>query len=213
MDRPAVGTGSNVSAAENSSVTVTRIAIVGAESTGKTTLAHALANAVPNAVVVPEVLRQWVDAHQRTPHQHEQRAIFDAQIAAEENASCAVGTNGRDGVVICDTTPLTIAIASVHYFNDRSLLTDAIAHHRRYAVTLLCMPDIAWVADGIQRDGPMVRAMIAEMLQLEMLHAGIAFSQIDGEGVTRTARAVAAVRSRCDVAYSIGRVSERSART
>lgn len=166
-----------------------RIAIMGAESTGKTSLATALASLLPNAGCTPETLRAWVDANQRTPQQHEQRAIMNAQIEAE-NTLCAQGFS----VVLCDTTPLTIALASVHYFNDDSLLADAIAYHRLYTHTLVCAPDIPWVADGMQRDGPRVRAAIALKIEEALARCGIAAIRVHGLGDARTAHAFAALQ-------------------
>ena len=60
-----------------------KIAILGAESTGKTQLAQALSahwNALgQSALWVPEVLREWCDRESRTPHQHEQWDIVQEQ--------------------------------------------------------------------------------------------------------------------------------------
>ena len=64
------------------------IALLGAESTGKTTLAHALAGALaarpslPRApakriAVVAEYLREFCDRHGRTPRREEQVHIAD----------------------------------------------------------------------------------------------------------------------------------------
>jgi nicotinamide riboside kinase len=166
-----------------------RIAIMGAESTGKTALSTALASRLDNAANVPEVLREWVDAHQRTPAQHEQRAIMEAQIAREE-AACAEGY----AIVLCDTTPLTIALASQHYFNDDALIDEAIAHHRRYAHTLVCAPDIPWVADGLQRDGPRVRAAFSLRIDEALVRYGITPIRVHGLGEARTAHALAALQ-------------------
>jgi nicotinamide riboside kinase len=166
-----------------------RIAIMGAESTGKTALGAAIASALANATHVNEVLREWVDAHQRTPEQHEQRAIMEAQIAREE-AACAAGY----AIVLCDTTPLTIALASQHYFNDDSLGNEAIAHHRRYAHTLVCAPDIPWVADGLQRDGPRVRAAFSLRIDEALTQYGITPILVHGLGEARTAHALAALQ-------------------
>ncbi len=159
-----------------------RVAILGAESTGKTTLAGQLQRAI-GGVVVPEVLRAWVDAHSRTPEAHEQREIMRLQIEAE-NTICAEGKK----TCFCDTTPLTIAVNSVLYFNDASLLPDASAHHRGYALTLLAMPDIKWVADGRQRDGIDLQARHHTLL-IDTLHGhNIAFTEVSGSGEMRAAR-------------------------
>ena len=56
-----------------------RIALLGAESTGKSHLATALAERLRSqglsTVVVPEVLRGWCEREGRTPRAHEQAAI------------------------------------------------------------------------------------------------------------------------------------------
>jgi hypothetical protein len=91
------------------------VALLGAECTGKSTLAEALA-ARFNAGLVSEYLREWCDAHGRTPLQHEQ-----AHIATEQAARIDAAV-GRHELVVCDTTPLITALCSQHYFNDDSLL-------------------------------------------------------------------------------------------
>jgi nicotinamide riboside kinase len=173
-------------------MTRTYIALMGAESTGKTTLARDLAHALPNAVIVPELLREWVDAHGRTPLQHEQRKIMETQIAneLEIGQNCAAGT----GVVLCDTTPLTIALASQYYFNDDSLMDEAIAHHRHYAHTLVCAPDITWMSDGLQRDGPAVRNEMSARIDDALAAHGITLIRVHGHGDVRTAHALAALQ-------------------
>jgi thymidylate kinase len=60
------------------------IAIVGAESTGKTTLAQALCEALQarsgrRVAWVPEVLRGWCERAGRTPLAHEQASILRMQ--------------------------------------------------------------------------------------------------------------------------------------
>jgi nicotinamide riboside kinase len=175
---------------------ITRIAIMGAESTGKTTLSHALARALPNAVIVPEMLRAWVAQHGRTPQQHEQRGIMQMQMDNEAHITqhCAAGIGAAAHIVLCDTTPLTIALASQYYFNDDSLIADAVAHHRGYAHTLVCVPDIAWVADGLQRDGPVVRTAMATRIDDALAAHGITAIRVHGQGDARAAHALAALQ-------------------
>ena len=66
----------------------TLIAIVGAESTGKTALAQALAGRL-SGVAVPELLRAWCDREGRTPRPDEQADIAAAQTAAIDAAALA----------------------------------------------------------------------------------------------------------------------------
>lgn len=170
------------------------IAIVGAESSGKSTLAHALAEALraDGLVVtcVDEVLREFCDRHGRTPHRHEQAAI-----AAEQSRRIAAARTARllpADLVIADTTALMTAVYSEQVFGDASLYPAALADHRAADLTLLMALDLPWVADGLQRDGPQVRAPVDQRLRVALLGAGLGFSVVSGHGPARVAAARAA---------------------
>ncbi|MEO6280257.1 ATP-binding protein [Roseateles sp.] len=162
------------------------VALLGAECTGKSTLAEALA-ARFNAGLVSEYLREWCDAHGRTPLQHEQ-----AHIAAEQAARIDAAAREHE-LVICDTTPLITALCSQHYFNDDSLLPEALAFQRRCDLTLLCAPDLPWQADGIQRDGPEVRARFDARLRAALAGHGLAWTDVGGPQAERLALALQAM--------------------
>lgn len=168
---------------------VRRIAVVGAECVGKTALCEALAARLPG-LWIPEYLREFCVAHGRPPRRDEQAQILATQI---EREAAAVDEAARTGIgwVLCDSAPVITALCSVHYFDDRSLLAPGLAHHRNYAATLLLLPDLAWVADGIQRDGPQVRALVHEALVALLSGAGIAAHPIGGSGSERIERAAA----------------------
>jgi nicotinamide riboside kinase len=132
-----------------------KIAILGAECTGKSSLvaaleAHWQARGA-KVHVVHEVLRQWCDQHGRTPLAHEQIAITQAQAALAERATEA-------DYLIADTSPLMTAIYSDVLFQDPSLYPFALQHQRIYQHTLVTGLDLPWQADGIQRDGPAMAA-------------------------------------------------------
>jgi nicotinamide riboside kinase len=171
-------------------VAVNAVALLGAESTGKSALALAMAESLRarglDAVVVPEHLRHWCEAEGRTPRANEQAALAATQ-AAQEDAALQ-----RHGWVLCDTSPLMTAIYSQYWFADTSLLPTSLARQRRYRLTLLCATDLPWAADGIQRDGPQVRDAIDLRLRQTLLEAGIAFSVVRGCGPDRLGQALAA---------------------
>src|SRR5688500_14117177 len=105
------------------------IAVVGAESTGKTTLAAALAPRLAAdsglcVVWVPELLREWCDTMGRTPRADEQAGILHAHDARIRAAAA------HSDVVVCDTTALMISIYSRLLFDDRSLEATAAEMHR-----------------------------------------------------------------------------------
>lgn len=138
------------------------IGVVGAECTGKSSLAAALRSEL-GGVYVPESLREWVIAHGRTPRAEEQLAILRAQQQAEEVAVLAARQTASEWV-IADPAPLMTAVYSVAYFQDRSLLAEGLQLLSSNRLTVWCQPDFEWQADGIQRDGPAVRAQVDDIL-------------------------------------------------
>lgn len=167
-----------------------KIAILGAESTGKTQLAQALAEQLslqhPGVIWVPEYLREWCDTHGRTPHAEEQAHIALAQMARVQSHPAAA-------MLLCDTTPLMTAIYSDVLFGDCSLYESALDHQRSFDLTLLTGLDLTWVADGIQRDGVAMRQRVDQRLREVLLQQGIAFSTVYGTGEARTRNALQAI--------------------
>jgi nicotinamide riboside kinase len=162
------------------------IAVVGAESTGKTELARLLAERLTQrgiaATLVPEVLREWCEREGRTPRPDEQAAIADEQTRRIAEAA-------RDGVVVADTTALMTAVYSDMLFDDRSLYAEALAAQAGYTITLLTALDLPWVADGMQRDGPHVREPVDALVRAALARAGIAYGVVHGRGPQRLASA------------------------
>lgn len=167
-----------------------RIALLGAECTGKTQLAAALMRALNDppgrAVVVPEWLRSWCAEHARTPQCHEQRAI------AQHQASLIAHTPDR-GYLLADTTPLMTALYSDLLFQDPTLYPFALEHQRQYDLTLVMGLDLPWVADGIQRDGPAARARVDARLRQVLDTEALPYCMVYGTGTARTTCALQAI--------------------
>ena len=168
-----------------------RIGIVGAESTGKTTLAQALAVRLAadtggRVAWVPELLREWCQRFGRTPLAHEQAPLLRAQHERIEQAAAT------HDIVVCDTTALMTAVYSRMIFGDRSLDDRAVELHRRMALTLLTALDLPWVADGLQRDGPQVREPVDRALRELMGAHRLPFAVVGGSGAQRLHNAAAA---------------------
>ncbi len=168
------------------------IALLGAESTGKTTLAAALGVALAaegrDAVVVGEYLREFCAREGRTPRRDEQ-----AGIAAEQQRRIQAAAAAH-AVVVADTTALMIAIYSDQVFGDTSLYAAAEDAQRGYRATLVTALDLAWLPDGLQRDGPHVREPVDAKLRAALRRGGIAFSIVAGSGPARLEAALAATR-------------------
>ncbi len=168
------------------------ICIIGAESTGKTTLAQALAVQF-DCPWVPEYLRAFCESRGRTPTRHEQLLILETQVIDEMSAQVGARRRNRP-YVFCDTAPLLTAIYSDFVFSDQSLYARARALHSRYALTLLLAPDIAWVADGMQRDGAHVREPITSFIERELAAVNAPVGRISGQGDARVEAATQAIR-------------------
>ena len=167
------------------------IAIVGAESTGKTTLAAEIGAALAaqdfRVAVVGEALREFCEREGRTPRAGEQAAIAAAQTRRIADAAASAE------IVVADTTALMIAVYSDLLFGDRSLYAAAESAQRRCDLTLLTALDLPWQADGFIRDGAHVREPVDQRVRVALARAGVAFETVAGSGDARLAAALAAV--------------------
>ncbi len=168
------------------------IAIVGAESTGKSTLAAALAERIRDetglrCAVVGEYLREWCDREMRTPRADEQMAI------AHEQQRRIDAARASHDVVVADTTPLMVAVYSLLLFADDSLVPPAVQAQRGVAATLLTALDLPWVADGHQRDGPQVREPVDRLVRRVLAEHRLPWQVVGGQGAARIDQAFDAV--------------------
>ena len=167
------------------------ICLLGAECTGKTTLARDLANQL-GAPWVPEYLRRFTALHGRTPRQDEQNHILQEQHTLEE-AALQLARQRGNAWVVWGTAPLLTAVYSDCVFHDTSLYPQAWALHPRYALTLLLEPDLPWVADGLQRDGEAMRATVHTRLLQTLHQSALPFVRITGTSRQRLRTALDAV--------------------
>ena len=132
-------------------MTPRRIGLLGGESTGKTTLALDLADALP-AFIAEEYLRDFVRDFGRLPAAADQEGIYLTQQATVRTVMRAAEFADTPWV-IADPLPLMTAVYSIVYFDDDALLEVGIEDASTYDVLLWCAPDIPWQADGTMRDG------------------------------------------------------------
>ncbi len=138
------------------------ISIVGGESTGKSTLAAALGLRLP-AVVVAEVLRAWIERHHgRVPGPGEQVEVFATQHELEFAALRQADRAGTSWVA-SDSGPLMTAVYSLQYYNDASLLPQALEWTKHSHAVVWCQDDFPWQPDP-QRDGPHARTSSQQIL-------------------------------------------------
>lgn len=171
------------------------LALLGAESTGKSSLAQALVDLLngpdrhgvvaTRGVLVPEHLRQWCMQHGRTPFAHEQAAVAREHAARLQQARIQF----PGAIVVADTTPLMVAVYSEHYFSDTSLYAAAHTQQQDFDLTLLLGLDLPWQADGPWRDGQPTQQAVDELLRLRLVDMGMGHGLVYGQGAQRTTAA------------------------
>lgn len=166
-----------------------RIAILGAESSGKSTLAAALALRY-GAAWVPEYLREFVETHARVPYESDQFRIAQVQRQREDAAAA-----GASGFLFCDTTPFMTAIYSQVYWGRVDPLLAALDRVHDYAATIVTTPDGPWVPDGLQRESAAVRQSVHQAVIDKLERRAIAYTLVSGSLEERVPQVAAALES------------------
>ena len=169
-------------------MTLRRIAVLGAESSGKSTLCVALARRY-ETVWVPEYLREFVDTQGRVPYESDQYGIARTQRAREDAAALEA-----NGFLFCDTTPLMTALYSRVYWGRVDAQLAQLAASHDYALTLVTAPDTPWIADGLMRESEEMRQRVFALLVEELDARGVRFVLVDGDLPHRLRQVEAALK-------------------
>jgi HTH-type transcriptional regulator, transcriptional repressor of NAD biosynthesis genes len=170
---------------------VLRICVVGAESTGTTTLARQLAEHY-DTVWVPEYGRTYTERLKHggintfVYHWRTQEFVHIAKQQQKEEDKLAKLANR---VLICDTDALATAIWHQRYVGTWSKEVEAIASQRRYDLYLLTDCDIPFHRDGI-RDGHQIRPWMTKRFTEELTKRSARWVLIKGSREERLNRAV-----------------------
>ncbi len=173
-----------------SALPLRRVAVVGPESSGKTTLARDLARHF-ETVFVPEASRAYYDVKGVVYEIADILPIARAQRAGEE--ALAPKANR---LLVLDTDLLTITVWSHVLYGDCPKEAEEMAAAQRIDLTLLLEADLPWSFDP-QRCHPDLaqREDFFDRLRRGLLNLGRRFTVISGAGPSRLAAAVEAVTS------------------
>jgi HTH-type transcriptional regulator, transcriptional repressor of NAD biosynthesis genes len=171
---------------------VLRVCVIGAESTGKTTLAGDLA-AHYGVPFVPEFGRHYCEA-MPVPTRYrwtgeDFRTIARIQDRFEDDAARWAGP-----LLVCDTNSFVTSVFHEAYLGHRDMRLEAEAAARRYALFLLCGEETPFVQDGTglrHEGGPRTRMQERFVSYLE--EGGRRFARVGGTRAERLARAVSMV--------------------
>jgi len=174
---------------------VRRVCIVGAESTGSTTLTRSLALAY-ETIWVPEYGRDYT-IEKFTIGTGDQWLPSDfLRIALEQNAlEDRMAREAPVGIVFCDTDSLATALWEEVYLGSTSPATwHAVeAHGAPYSLYLVTdHVGIPWEADGV-RLGDETRARMTARFEEVLTERGLPWIKVTGSRSARLARAVEAI--------------------
>ena len=169
---------------------VPRVVFVGAESSGKSTLCAALAEACGTV---------WVPEYGRTLHEQKngnldyEDLLYIARRHAELEDEAAAQARG---VLFCDTNAATTALYSYYYFHrcDPALRAMAAVCGQRYARTFVCAPTVPFEQDG-WRGPEALRSFQHGMILMQLDFFHIPYTLVAGTVEERVAQVRAALKS------------------
>jgi len=167
---------------------VVKIAVVGPESTGKSSISEELA-AYFDTIVVPEYAREYCKDLDRNYTLEDEVNIFYGQLALENKLI----PEARNGLLICDTMILTVKIWCDHLFGfTPQEVLDAIAR-QHYDLYLLMDIDLPWQEDEL-RDFPDLREHFMAVWHQELRAVSANYVVVSGIGKERVASAQNAIQ-------------------
>ncbi|HXH99700.1 MAG TPA: ATP-binding protein [Sphingobacteriaceae bacterium] len=165
---------------------IKKIAVVGPESTGKSTIAEQLAFHY-NTVWVPEFAREYCEKLSEPCNLQDEINMFYGQLALEKKMLPLANQ-----LLICDTTFLTVKIWSDHMFGKTPAeVLEELPKHS-YDLYLLMDIDMQWQEDPL-RDFPHLRSHFMDIWhnELELLNAN--YTVISGIGDSRLQKSISAI--------------------
>jgi NadR type nicotinamide-nucleotide adenylyltransferase len=163
-----------------------RVAIIGPECTGKSSLSQFLASHYKTAWV-PEYARGYLQNLRRPYEDHDLLTIAHGQVRLEDEWA----SDARD-VLICDTNLYVIKVWSEFKFGVVHPEILNVIKTRRYDHYLLTNIDLPWEEDP-QREHPDKREKLYEIYRNEMLAQSVPFTEIKGEREQRRSAAIAVI--------------------
>lgn len=169
-----------------------RIAIVGPESTGKTTLSGILATHY-HTQYVPEFCREYLLNINRNYEYEDLLEIAKGQLNLEDKIA-----QNANKVLICDTNLIVIKVWSEFAYKKCDPWILEQIDNRKYDATLLTYFDIPWMADPL-REHPYMREELFSIYKKELETLGIQHTIIKGDYGDRKSAATTVIDERLNV--------------
>jgi NadR type nicotinamide-nucleotide adenylyltransferase len=169
-----------------------RVVLVGAESTGKSTMAESLAREL-GTVWVPEHGRWYWEGRRYLEDQSWTSDEFRRIAGAQHRLAEDLARRASRGVVVLDTDALVTAVWHERYLGCADRELEAILPKIAPDLYLVCCPDFEWVQDGT-RESDLHRASMHEAICSRALASGRRVEMLRGSHEDRLARALDLVR-------------------
>ena len=163
-----------------------KIAIVGPESTGKSTLSAKLA-AHYKTEWVHEYAREYLNSINRSYNYDDLKFIAQGQLEEEDRK-----LEDASKLLICDTTLLVLKVWSESAFKKCDEFIVSNLNKRNYDLHLLCNIDLPWVPDP-QREHPDKRKYFFDLYEAELKKRKLNYVIIEGKVYERFEKAVKAI--------------------
>lgn len=162
---------------------IKKIAVVGPESTGKSTISAQLADHY-NTVWVPEYAREYCAALTEPCTWQDEINMFRGQLELEKEI-----LPQAKNILICDTTFITVKIWSDHVLGDTPQeVLDELPRHP-YDLYLLMDIDLPWQDDPL-RDFPHMREYFMDVWHKELKALDADYHLISGSDEERLQNAI-----------------------
>lgn len=169
---------------------IVRIAIVGPESTGKTTLAEALGTHY-GCACTKEYARIYLEELGPSYTEPDLLRMAHGQLMAEADGQAFASSHGQR-LLICDTDMITVRIWSQEKFGRCHPTIEQLARDVHYDLWLLCSPDIPWEPDPL-RENPLDRDRLFAVYEAALIELGKPYAVVAGTRSERMNRASDAV--------------------
>jgi len=171
---------------------IKKIAIVGPESTGKSTITKQLAKHF-NTLWVPEYARYYCAALTEPCNLQDEVNMFHGQLALEDSILAIA----EKDVIFCDTTFITVKIWSDEVFGETpQIVLDALPKYN-YDLYLLMDIDLPWQDDPL-RNFPTKREYFMNVWHRELQALNANYKVVSGLSEQRYDNAVKAVNGFLD---------------
>lgn len=170
---------------ETNNTTPIKVAIVGPESSGKTTLCKEL-SAFFKTQWVPEFARTYLET---SPEYTQKDLDFFVKEQKKQEQKFS------SSPLFCDTDPLSIKVWSIYKYGSFSQYIHQEIVSSNYQLHLLLEPDLDYEIDPLREDAPLKnRIELFQLFQKELEHYNFNYFVINNLGELRTKNAIAVLK-------------------